>query len=79
MIRPAETDERRYHLRVKLRPTAAGLDAFLGALATLFALGNSRVGIAGLLLCPVLLLILPLFDSFPDLDDTWFVGRDGCW
>jgi len=59
-------------MRVKLMTVAvAGLGAFLGALAALFALGNSRVAEAGVVLCPVLILIWPVFDNFADLGDTW--------
>jgi hypothetical protein len=59
-------------VRVKLRTaTITGSAALLGVLAALFALGNSRVPIAGLLLCPVLLPIWPVFDNFAELGDTW--------
>lgn len=70
--REPETNESGYHVRVKLRTaTVVGFAALLGVLAALFALGNSRVPIAGLILCPLLLFIWPVFDNFADLGDTW--------
>ncbi len=48
-----------------------GVAAVFGGLAALFALGNSRVPVGGLVLCPVLLAIWPVFDRFADWSDGW--------
>jgi hypothetical protein len=55
-------------MRVKL---VVGMAGFLGVVAALFALGNSRVPIAGVMLCPALLVIWPVFDQFRELEDAW--------
>jgi hypothetical protein len=62
----------RYYSRVKLRNSAVtAIAVLLGLLAALFALGNSRVPVVGIVLCPALLVVWPVFDEFPDLADGW--------
>ena len=46
-----------------------GFAALLGGVAALFAVGNSRVPLAGLVSCPVLLVTVPVFDYLAELDD----------
>ena len=61
-----------YHMHVKLRnvivPAGA---AILGVFAALYALGNSRVPVWGLAVCPALFLTWPVFSHFFELDDVW--------
>ena len=61
-----------YDLSVKVMEIAVPcLGAILGACAAFWALGNSRIPLAGLIACPVLIVVWPLFEHFLEWEDLW--------
>jgi hypothetical protein len=46
------------------------LSAVLGGMVALWILGHEHLAIDGFLLCPVLIILYPIFDRLPGLNET---------